>query len=327
MPVSWIVLISAAALAAGAALWVLRGYRRANDGASPAPALIACAAAGLGALALYLFIGRPDLPDAPYAQRMEALRHRNPLSFSLEEALAVLHDVAKARPNDAEPHILTGQLLLERGQGEPAAQAFNAALRRDPRSQEAILGLAQAMVQANDGRVSAEALRMFQSLTQSAQTPDHSQDHSQTPLNQSALNQDLGQRSPLPYLYEAKAALEAGQDARPFWVEALARMESASPLRPEHADEDWRTGLGRALVRLDGRISPEALRLFQLAGAQSHDAAPWIYQAMAAMQAGGDARPYWTQALARMDRTDPRREMAQRMSTMSPEALQQESPR
>src|SRR4029077_20007565 len=143
----------------------------AGDHAPAAPVLIACAAAALGALALYLVIGRPDLPDQPYAQRLEALRHRDPMTFSVDEAVAVLGALAKAHPREATPHILIGQLQLERGMAAPAVQSFDAALRRDPQSRDAMLGLAQAMVGADGGHVSPEALGLFQTVAASTQDP------------------------------------------------------------------------------------------------------------------------------------------------------------
>lgn len=77
-------------------------------------------------------------------------------------------------------------------------------------------------------------------------------------------------------------------------------------------------GLGRALVAVNnGQVSPEAVALFQQAAARSDDPAPWIYQAMAAMEQNreADARRLWAEALARMSPDDPRRDMARRMST------------
>ena len=76
-------------------------------------------------------------------------------------------------------------------------------------------------------------------------------------------------------------------------------------------------GLGRALVRMDeGRVSAQALALFQAAGAAGRDPAPFVYQAMAAMQDNDAAqsRRLWGEAYARMAADDPRREMAARMS-------------
>jgi cytochrome c-type biogenesis protein CcmH len=209
------VLLTGAVLAAGAGFWVLRAYRRAGGGTrSPIPALTACVLIALLGLGIYLFIGRPEMPDAPYAARLEQLKTRDPTSLSADEAMAILHEAARENPRDPLPHFYTGQLLLDQGRAEEAARSFDAALRRDPR-------LAEAMM-----------------------------------------------------------------------------------------------GLGRALVRIeDGRVTPEALALFQQAGALTNDPAPWIYQAMAAMEEGRDARQMWSEAYTRMDAADPRREMARRMST------------
>ena len=206
MAQSWILLIAAAALASAALFWVLRAYRRAGDGAKPAPVLIACALVAVGALGLYAAIGRPGLRDAPFAQRLAALRHRDPMTYTPDEALAVLDQAAKANPSDPTPHIFTGQILLERGQPEAAARAFDAALRRDPRSIEAMLGLGRALVRTDDGRVSADALRLFQTA-------------------------GAASRDPTPWVYQAMAAMQAGQDAKHFWAEALARMPGDDPRR------------------------------------------------------------------------------------------------
>ena len=62
---------------------------------------------------------------------------------------------------------------------------------------------------------------------------------------------------------------------------------------------------------------PEALAQFQrVAELRPTDPAPWIYQAMAAMQDNWavDVRRYWGEALRRMAPEDPRREMARRMA-------------
>jgi cytochrome c-type biogenesis protein CcmH len=169
-----------------------------------------------GALGLYLSIGSPSLPDAPFAARLAALKHRDPTSFTADEALAILSQAARDNPGDPRPLFYLGQVLLDSGRAEEAARVFDAALRRDPSNVEAMLGLGRSMVAIDDGRVSAEALA-----------------------------------------------------------------------------------------------------LFEQAGAMSDDAAPFVYQAMAAMQEdrAADAQRLWGQAYARMAPDDPRRAMAQRMST------------
>ncbi len=202
----WISLI-AALLTAGAAYWVLRAYRRGGGGASR-PALVACGAAALAALGVYLVIGRPDLPDAPYLARMEALKQRDPTSYNVDEALAVLAEAAKDNPSDPLPYFYSGQLLFGDRRAEEAARAFEAALRRQPQFGEAMLGLGRAVVEIEGGRITPEALALFQQA--------------------GALTND-----PAPWLYQATAAIQddRGADARRFWAEALVRMAPDDPRR------------------------------------------------------------------------------------------------
>ncbi len=210
------VLLVAAVLTAGAGFWVLRAYRRAGGGyRSPIPALAACGAVAVAALTAYLAIGRPELPDAPYAARLEALKTRDLASLTFDEALAILHDRSRSDPADPLAHLYSGELLLRMGRAPEAARAYDQALRRDPQ-------LAEAMI-----------------------------------------------------------------------------------------------GLGRSLVAIDGRVTPEALALFQQAGPLTNDPTPWLYQAMAAMERGDEAasRGFWREALAHMTPDDPRREMAARMAS------------
>src|SRR5262249_22547716 len=116
----------------------------------------------------------------------------------------------------------------------------------------------------------------------------------------------------VPWVYLAIEALQAGRDARPMWSHALALIPADDPRRRD--SENWQLALGRAIFEIEGRVTPEALALFREAGATSRDPAPWVYQAMAAMQANQDSRHFWAEALARMSPSDPRRAMAAQMS-------------
>lgn len=203
------VLLIAAVLTAGAAFWVLRAYKRAGGGArSGRLALAACAAAAIAALGVYLVIGSPELADAPYAARLEALKHRDPTTYNADEALAVLHNAARENPGDPLPHFYSGQLLLNLGRAEEAARAFDAALRREPMLAEAMMGLGRALVSIDEGRISPEAVALFQQA--------------------GALTND-----PAPWIYQALAATQSNQrtDARRFWSEALNRMAPDDPRR------------------------------------------------------------------------------------------------
>jgi len=203
------VLLVGALMCAGAAFWVLRAYRQAGGGARTAfPALAACAVVAIATLGAYLLIGHPELAGGAYADRLAALKQRDITTYSVDEALAILHEAARDNPDDPLPHFYTGQLLLNQGRPHEAARAFDAALRREPRLAEAMMGLGRAMVRIEQGRVTPEALALFQ---QAGELTD----------------------DPAPWIYQAMAATEGGRnaDARRLWGEALARMSADDPRR------------------------------------------------------------------------------------------------
>jgi cytochrome c-type biogenesis protein CcmH len=172
------------------------------------PAMMLCAIVSLVGLGIYITIGRPELPDAPYKARLEALTERDPSTFTADETLAILHQTARTNPRDPLPLFYSGHLLLGQGRDREAAAAFDGALRRDPRLAEAMLGLGRALVRIEDGRVTPEALTLFQQA--------------------GALTND-----PAPWIYQAMAAMEENReaDARAFWSEAYTRMAPDDPRR------------------------------------------------------------------------------------------------
>lgn len=203
------VLLVGAVLIAAAAFWVLRAYKGAGGGARTAfPALASCGLVALATLGAYLVTGHPELPDAPYEARLEALKGRDPTTYNVDEALAILHEAARDNPRDPLPHFYTGELLLGQGRAPEAARAYDAALRRDPQLVDAMLGLGRSLVATEQGRVTPEALAIFQ---QAAQMSD----------------------DPAPWIYQAMAAMERNDEAesRRLWGEALARMPADDPRR------------------------------------------------------------------------------------------------
>jgi cytochrome c-type biogenesis protein CcmH/NrfG len=196
------VLVIAALMTASAAGWTLRAYRLAGGGAGGAmPAFLSCGAVALIALVTYLVVGRPELRDAPFSSRFEALRHRDPTTYTPEETLAVLDRAAREHPTDPRPHLFSGQILLAQGRPEEAAREFDGALRRDPRSADAMLGLGRALVRDANGRVTPQALVQFQQAA--ALVPN----------------------DPAPWIYQAMAAAQDGHvdEARRTCGEAVRR--------------------------------------------------------------------------------------------------------
>jgi cytochrome c-type biogenesis protein CcmH len=125
----------------------------------------------------------------------------------LDEWLAVLGDDARANPADPWPMLATGEVLLRGNRPQEAARAFDAALRRDPRSVDALIGVARSIA-LMEGRFTPEALAF---------------------LEQASTMSD----EPAPWIYRAMAAMEAGQDAQAqrMWGEAYSRMSAEDPRR------------------------------------------------------------------------------------------------
>lgn len=202
------VLLAGALLCAAAAFWVLRAYRHAGGGARTAfPALMACAVVAIATLGTYLVIGRPELPGAAYAQRLEGIKQRSPTTYTIDEALAVLHEAGRDNPRDPLAHYYAGELLFRQGRVQEAAREYDAALRREPRLAEAMIGLGRSLVQI-EGRVTPEALDLFDRAT--------------------ALTDD-----PTPWLYLAMNAREQNNlaELRRYTNEARSRMAADDPRR------------------------------------------------------------------------------------------------
>jgi cytochrome c-type biogenesis protein CcmH len=199
--------LPAALLAAAAAWWVARAYGRAGGKAEAA--LLGIVFALLGAGALYLGIGRPELPDEPHAQRMAALMNKDPSALTANELLAVLDERARTDKDDARPLIFSGEILTQLGRPDIAISKFHAALARDPKAVGALVGLGRAQVVLDQGKVTDQAQKAFKQAR--ALTPD----------------------DPIPWLYLALGASqeEAYAEAVTLWPEALKRLPSGDPRR------------------------------------------------------------------------------------------------
>jgi cytochrome c-type biogenesis protein CcmH len=208
---SALLLFAPAAIAVAAAVWWLaRAYASAGK-SKPLPVLMSCGAGALAVLGLYLALGRPAIPDEPAAGRLAALEKRaetSPDTLTVGEVLALLDARAKLDPSAAQPHLFKGQILAEQGRDAEAARAYSAALERAPNSPEALIGLARALV-AQEGVVSPQALDLFKRAAA------------------------LSPHDPVPWLYQALAARQAGRgaEAEPLWREVLKRLASDDPRR------------------------------------------------------------------------------------------------
>jgi cytochrome c-type biogenesis protein CcmH len=199
--------IPAALFGAAGVWWVSRAYAKAGGGAK---AGLTGAAIGLGAaLALYLALGRPDLPDEPFGERMAGLLQKNPTTMTAQELLAVLEARAKVDTADPRPLIFAGDIMADQGRPDLAADRYRAALQRDANATPALIGLGRALAATGQGEVPPEALVLFKRAAELA--PDDA----------------------VPWLYQGLAANQEGRyaEALAIWPEVLKRLPADDPRR------------------------------------------------------------------------------------------------
>jgi len=117
--------------------------------------------APLLALALYLAVGSPGMGDAPFAGRLSQWMTQNPESLAPPQMAAVLNQLAKRRPNDAEGF---RYLALAEGAADNPAGAVRAmrrAVRLAPERGDLWEMLGEALIYQNGGQVDAAAKAAF----------------------------------------------------------------------------------------------------------------------------------------------------------------------
>jgi cytochrome c-type biogenesis protein CcmH len=110
-------------------------------------------------LALYSRFGRPDLPDAPHAARLEST---DPARTDLATAIVRIEAHLREHPEDGRGWDVIAPVYLRLGRAEEARRAFAEAIRRlgDSGAREA--GLGEAILASAQGVVTAEARQAFE---------------------------------------------------------------------------------------------------------------------------------------------------------------------
>ena len=126
-------------------------------------------AALAGGVALYGWLGRPELGDPQLVARMPT-PEAGPVS--VEAMVARLEARLRERPEDARGWMMLGRSYRVLGRAAEAARAYGEALKRiDGPSADLLVAYAEARILAGEGEVDAEAA---QALTRAlAQDPDH----------------------------------------------------------------------------------------------------------------------------------------------------------
>lgn len=119
--------------------------------------ITAIVAAGL----FYIWKGRPGMADQPFVERAAELADRQATDLSPEELLTLLQVRAAEYPEDPEPHFYIGVILRETGRPQDADRAFRSALRRDQSHVPSLVGLADLLVQMENGDIRQSVAQLY----------------------------------------------------------------------------------------------------------------------------------------------------------------------
>ena len=117
-------------------------------------------ATALVALAVYIGVGSPGVPDQPYARRV-AEWAETPGMLDAPKLAAVMEREAATRPDDFEAQALLGAARFEAGDPIGAASALRRAAMLRPDDARTWARLGEALVQTQDGEVGSDAEMAF----------------------------------------------------------------------------------------------------------------------------------------------------------------------
>jgi cytochrome c-type biogenesis protein CcmH len=196
-----------------------RGFSPALRRAIAALVMLAVPVVSLG---VYLKVGRPETPDEPLATRAQ-----RPLDqLTPEELVARMEAAVVANPDDARGWELIASVYYRLGRMDEAATAIRNIIRLKGPSVERQAMLGEAIVNANEGVVTADAREAFEA----------------------ALKLDPKALSPRMFLALAKEQDGKKDEALAAWNGFLAEAKG---------DEPWLKVVKDQIARLEGR-EPEA---------------------------------------------------------------------
>jgi cytochrome c-type biogenesis protein CcmH len=120
-------------------------------------AIAIAVAAPVVALTLYVDLGRPDLPDAPLAQRKVDMRGMS----GVEAALVHVEQRLAANPDDGPAWALIAPVYMRLGRFDDAVEAYTQSLRLNGEDAAARADYGEALVGAAGGIVTADARAAF----------------------------------------------------------------------------------------------------------------------------------------------------------------------
>ena len=201
-----------------------------------AMAVVLAALLPLAALALYVNLGAPMVPDQPFAQRQGQPGGPSAEIAALDARIAELNAKVKADPRDVESWTELGHLYGVHERYREAAEALGKAYELAGRPPARAVDYAEALVLADRGVVGAESKQLFAAAL--AAEP----------------------RNPRAHFYLGLARVQTG-DARGGLGEWL-ELEADSP-----ADAPWLATLAERIVAVAKDNNIDAATLEQMRGA------------------------------------------------------------
>jgi cytochrome c-type biogenesis protein CcmH len=195
---------------------------RVSAAARRAISIVALAGIPLVALAIYLPLGSPFVPDQPLAARATAPAETD----SVDRLVSQVEAHLERSPTDARGWAVLAPVLLKLGRTEDAVRAYRHLITHGGENAERRADLGEAMVAAANGVVTSDAAAEF---TRAA-----------------ALDADLVK----PRYFLGLAAEQDGRaaEAATIWRSLLAQAPGDAP---------WREGLQAALARVEGKPVPD----------------------------------------------------------------------
>ncbi|MCP2670661.1 tetratricopeptide repeat protein [Maricaulaceae bacterium EIL42A08] len=184
----------------------------ARDGARVAGLVIAGLIA-LGAFGAYLVNGEPDLSGQPYDVLIERLRSTEPTQLTPIEQEERLRDAIRNNPEDIRALTLLGRFLARTDRELEAIGLLQRALRQGEDAR-IYSDLGEALVNLNEGQVTAEARRAFRRAY------------------------ELDPNIPEPSFFLGSAAYAEGDRAMAatYWTDIINRLPTDDPYRAAIAD-------------------------------------------------------------------------------------------
>ncbi|MFT4089289.1 MAG: c-type cytochrome biogenesis protein CcmI [Asticcacaulis sp.] len=137
----------------------------ARKSVSPLFGLIGAFGIGAAALGLYLVMGKPELPDQPYAQRLEswmAQAETQPETLPSKPLAEVFKRRAADNAEDPQYWMFLGRLQVMAGDYYDGAKSFRVAVTLRPEQAEAWSNMGEALTLMNEGKSGPDARAAFE---------------------------------------------------------------------------------------------------------------------------------------------------------------------